>query len=74
MLEGVGIDSTKFTPQTLDKKIQLRKEYGYSEKDFILIFVGELNHNKHQDLLINIVSKLKSKIPNLKLFTSVALK
>lgn len=67
MVNGVGIDTTKFTPQTLDKKIQLRKEYGYSEKDFILIFVGELNHNKHQDLLINVVFKLKSKIPNFKL-------
>lgn len=67
MLEGVGIDTTKFTPQTLDKKIKLRKEYGYSEKDFILIFVGELNHNKHQDLLIKVISKLKSKITNLKL-------
>jgi len=67
MVNGVGIDTSKFIPQTLEKKIQLRKQYGLSEKDFILIFVGELNHNKHQDLLINVVFKLKNKIPNLKL-------
>lgn len=67
MINGVGIDTSKFTPQTLEKKLQLRKEYGFSEKDFILIFVGELNHNKHQDLLINVVHRLKDKIPNIKL-------
>ncbi|MED3662283.1 glycosyltransferase [Ureibacillus terrenus] len=67
MVNGVGIDTSKFIPQTLEKKIQLRKEYGFSEKDFILIFVGELNHNKHQDLLINVVRELKDKIPNIKL-------
>lgn len=67
MINGVGIDTSKFTPQTLDEKLQLRKEYGFSEKDFILIFVGELNHNKHQDLLINVVHRLKDKIPNIKL-------
>ena len=67
IINGVGIDTSKFTPQTLEKKLQLRKEYGFSEKDFILIFVGELNHNKHQDMLINVVHRLKDKIPNIKL-------
>ncbi|MFC5542454.1 glycosyltransferase family 4 protein [Ureibacillus suwonensis] len=67
MINGVGINTSKFTPQTLSKKIELRKEYGYSEKNFILIFVGELNRNKHQDLLIKTVYKLKDKIPNMKL-------
>lgn len=67
LVNGVGIDTSRFTPQTLEKKLELRKQYGYSEDDFILIFVAELNHNKHQDLLINAVSVLKDKIPNLKL-------
>lgn len=67
MVNGVGIDFTRFKPQSLEKKMQLRKEYGYTEEDFILIFVGELNQNKHQDLLINVVFNLKDKIPNIKL-------
>lgn len=67
LVNGVGIDTTRFSNQTDERKIELRKKYGYSEKDFILIFVGELNYNKHQDLLINAVSLLKNKIPNLKL-------
>jgi glycosyltransferase EpsD len=66
-VNGVGIDLNKFTPQTVEKKKELRKQYGYNDTDFILICVAELNHNKHQDMLINAVSILKNKIPNIKL-------
>lgn len=67
LVNGVGIDTHRFTPQSLEKKLMLRKEYGYTEKDFILISVAELNSNKQQDLLINAVYLLKNRIPNLKL-------
>lgn len=67
LVNGVGIDTHRFTPQSLEKKLKLREEYGYSEKDFLLISVAELNYNKQQDLLINVVYLLKNKIPNLKL-------
>ena len=66
-IPGVGVDLNKFVPQTLEKKKELRKQYGYSDADFILIYVAELNHNKHQDLLIKVVDVLKNKIPNIKL-------
>ncbi|MCA1041617.1 glycosyltransferase family 4 protein [Bacillus infantis] len=67
LINGVGIDLEKFTPQTFDAKKQLRYEYGYKENDFILIYAGELSFRKHQDLLINVVGVLKNKIPNIKL-------
>lgn len=66
-VNGVGIDLNKFTPQTYKKKKKLRKQYGYSEENFILIYVAEMSYRKHQDLLINVVDILKNKIPNLKL-------
>lgn len=67
MINGVGIDINRFIPQTDEIKINLRKEYGYSKKDFLLIYVAELSYRKHQDLVINSVNRLKNKIPNLKL-------
>jgi glycosyltransferase EpsD len=67
IVNGIGIDLNKFQLQTVVNKTQLRKEYGYSEGDFILIYVAELNYNKHQDLLIEAVNVLKNKIPNVKL-------
>jgi glycosyltransferase EpsD len=66
-IPGVGIDLNKFKPQTPEIKSKLRKKYGYKETDFILIYVAEMSYRKHQDLLINVVSLLKDKIPNLKL-------
>ena len=67
MVHGVGIDLNKFEIQKNVKKNKMRKEYGYKEDDFILFYAAELNSNKHQDLLINVVKILKDKIPNIKL-------
>lgn len=66
-VNGVGINLKKFTPQTPDKKKKLRKEYGYNDDDFILIYAAELNNNKHQDLLINVIKLVREKTPRIKL-------
>lgn len=67
LINGVGIDLDKFSPQDENKMKKLRKEYGFSNQDFILIYVGELSYRKHQDLLISVVQNLKDKMPNIKL-------
>ncbi|MBU3110759.1 glycosyltransferase family 4 protein [Clostridium lacusfryxellense] len=67
IVNGIGIDLNKFQNQTLVKKTELRKKYGYREDDFILIYVAELSYRKHQDLIIDAVNLLSRKIPNIKL-------
>jgi glycosyltransferase EpsD len=67
LVNGVGINLEKFQPQIEEKKLSLREKYGYSANDFILMYAGELSYRKHQDLLINVASKLKDRIPNLKI-------
>lgn len=67
LINGVGVNFTEFIPQTNENKQQLRKMYGYTEKDFILIYVGELSYRKQQDFLIDIISRVKNEIPNIKL-------
>lgn len=66
-VKGIGINLDKFVPQTIEQKNSLREEYSYNPEDFILIYVAELSHRKHQDLLINAVNKLIDDIPNIKL-------
>lgn len=66
-VNGIGLDLQKFVPQTSEKKKMLRHQYGFTEEDFILIYVGELSYRKHQDLIIKAVSRLIRSIPNLKL-------
>ena len=52
---------TRFSPQRDEIKIRLRKAYGYRKSDFILLFAAELNHNKHQDLLIDTAKLLSDR-------------
>ena len=66
-INGVGVDLDRFKPQTPKIKKELRRQYGFSDKDFILFFAAELNYNKHQDLLLNVVNRIKHEIPQIKL-------
>jgi len=66
-IKGVGVNLSVFSPPTIEEKQNLRERLGYKAEDFILIFVAELNYNKNQKLLIEVVSLLKDEIPNLKL-------
>lgn len=65
-IHGVGIDLEKFKPQTEEQKLDLRKKYGYKEDEFILIYVGELSYRKNQEMVIDATSKLKDRIPNIR--------
>ncbi|BES66426.1 glycosyltransferase family 4 protein [Gottschalkiaceae bacterium SANA] len=62
---GVGVDFNRFTWQTPDKKAGLRRQYGFEDEAFILVYAGEFTYRKHQDLLIKAANELKSQIPKL---------
>lgn len=66
-INGVGIDLNKFKPQTEEKKKELRTDYGFRDEDFILIYVAELSNRKNQEMIINVINKLKKEIKNIKL-------
>ena len=66
-IDGVGVNLSRFHPCTLEKKNALRTELGYSEKDFIITVVAELNRNKNQIMLVKSVPELVKIIPNLKI-------
>lgn len=66
-IDGVGVDLSRFSPCPQKEKSALRMELGYSENDFIITVVAELNKNKNQILLIKSVPKLLIDIPNLKI-------
>lgn len=64
-IHGVGVDLTKFNKEDLTKKYELRERFGFDKEDLILIYPAELNKNKNQKVLIDMVDILKEKIPNL---------
>lgn len=65
-INGVGVDLSKFSVATIEDKQQLRKEYGYGEDEFILIYPADYSHRKNHEMLFETVSKLKEKIPTIK--------
>ncbi len=67
-MHGVGVDGDRHYPISTEQKLSLRKELGVSDKDFICLCTGELNKNKNQKFLIDLVPKLKEQIPNFKLW------
>lgn len=60
-VDGVGYNSDLFYPVSEEEKNQLRRSKGYFAEDKLLIYVAELNANKNQGLLLDMMSKLKSK-------------
>ncbi|MFB1052061.1 glycosyltransferase family 4 protein [Paraliobacillus sp. JSM ZJ581] len=67
LVNGVGVDLSRFQPQTNQLKSELRKKLGYKDDDFLVIYVGELSYRKHQDTIIKSINLMKEDIPNLKL-------
>lgn len=62
---GVGIDLLKF--QNIDVSEDIYENLGIKKNDFILTCIGELNNNKNQKFLINLMKNMKEYIPSIKL-------
>ncbi len=63
MIPGVGVDLEKFKLAEGDKA-EIKRELGIAEKDSVLIYVGELNKNKNQTSLIDMLAKVKESNPD----------
>ncbi len=62
---GVGVDVTRFLPQTAESKEMSRMRNGISLDAFVLIFAGEYSRDKNQTMLLETVSMLKDSIPQI---------
>ncbi len=67
MIHGVGADLNKFHPFTEEEKLAQRKKEGFGREDILMIFAGELNANKNQQLLIRGMVELRQRYPHAKL-------
>ncbi|MCC2930817.1 MULTISPECIES: glycosyltransferase family 4 protein [Bacillus] len=66
-IHGIGVNTDRFRPVSLEEQHRLREKHGFQKDDFILIYPAELNLNKNQKLLIEAAALLKDKIPELRL-------
>ena len=66
-INGVGVDPARFNPITPEIKSKLRNELGYSDNQFVLVYVAEFIHRKNHRFVIDAAVELKSTIPDLKI-------
>lgn len=66
-INGVGVNPAKFVPVVPSEKIRLRHELGYTDKQFILVYVAEFIHRKNHRFVIDAAVDLMAAIPDLKI-------
>lgn len=66
-IDGIGVNLERFHPVSEEEKSAMRQELGFSEKDFIITVVAELNKNKNQIKLVRTVPELSRAISNLRI-------
>jgi len=67
-INGVGVNLQRFkSPENNEKKMELRKNYGFKDSDFILIYVAQFVPRKNHGFLIAQMPLLLQKISNLKI-------
>ncbi len=57
-----GIDLQRFNPKLKEQKEALRKSYGFSKEDYLLLFVGYDTKRKGLNLLLEIMPSLPKKV------------
>lgn len=58
-LPGVGFDIERFKKTIIDRQ-EKRREIGIPQEAFLVLSVGELNHNKNHETIIRAVAKLNN--------------
>lgn len=59
-IPSIGLNLDKFKKNTNTRQ-KIRKELGLTDKDFVVLSVGELNKNKNHATIIKAISKIKEK-------------
>ena len=68
LVYGVGVDENKFNfDMTTEQKHEIRSSFGLKDDDIVMIYVAELNENKNQIMLIEIMKEIKDTNKKLKL-------
>jgi glycosyltransferase EpsD len=66
-IDGVGVDLARFHPAAPAEKERLRRQYGFSQEDFILLYIAEFIPRKNHVYLIRRIPLLREAIPELKI-------
>lgn len=63
---GVGVRTDRYHPAEFEQQMQMRRNVGVEESDFVIICSKELMFNNNQKTLFRAVALIKNKVPNMK--------
>lgn len=66
-IHGVGVDGQRYCPVSIEEKVSLKKEFGFLEKEKLILCVGELLPNKNQKMIIYAMTNIVKQYSNAKL-------
>lgn len=64
-VNGVGVDLSRFSPITDEEHTSARNEYGFSDKQFVMLYAADLSVRKNQPMIFRALVRLKNELPNL---------
>ena len=59
-----GVNNLKFSPPTLDERSRLRRDFGFTDEDRIVTFVGAIIERKGVDVLVDAWKEIQSRVDN----------
>lgn len=65
LVPGIGVDPSRVSPTSYQRRIHLRQKYKMNENKFILFYAAELSYRKNQEFILRALPFLKEKIPNI---------
>jgi len=66
-VHGVGVNTGKYKPINVLHQIDLRSEFGFEPRDFLMFYAAEFNNNKNHKLLIRALALMKEEATTTKL-------
>lgn len=64
-IDGVGVDLSKFSPVTETEQAAARREYGFAEDQFVMLYAADLSYRKNQPMLFRALARLKDTHPDM---------
>lgn len=68
-IPGIGCKLDRFRSCTVtpEERIEVRRSFGIGQDDLLLIYVAEINDNKNQSMLLEVMDKIRPELPGVKL-------
>ena len=63
-IHGVGVNEERYIPGAEEEKSEIRKKYGFTDQQKILLIIGELLPNKNQQMAIRMMKQIIKVYPD----------